>query len=154
VFRASSPDLCRKEAAVLPINDQLSIPEGELSWSFVRSGGPGGQNVNKVASKAVLRWRLGENTTLPEEVKARLRGQQRRRITAEGELIVTAQAHRDQERNRQECVEKLQAMVRAALEAPKPRRPTRPTRGSKRRRLAEKRHRSAVKTARQAPAEE
>jgi ribosome-associated protein len=139
---------------VVAINEQVSVPDDELSWSFVRSGGPGGQNVNKVASKAVLRWRLADNTTLPEEARARLAGQQRRRITTEGELIITSQAHRDQDRNREECLDKLRAMVVAALTAPKPRKATRPTRGSKRRRLAEKRHRSAAKEARKGPVEE
>ncbi len=136
---------------MVSIDDRVSIPDEELEWSFARSGGPGGQNVNKVASKAVLRWRLMDNTTLPEEAKARLRGQQRRRITTEGELLITSQEHRDQERNKQACVEKLQEMVLAALTAPKPRRATKPTRGSKRRRLAEKRHRTAAKEARKVP---
>src|SRR5262249_23858929 len=89
----------RRGANVIAINEQVSVPDEELSWSFVRSGGPGGQNVNKVASKAVLRWRLADNRTLPEEARARLVGQQRRRITTEGELIITSQAHRDQDRN-------------------------------------------------------
>ena len=138
---------------MVAINEQVSIPEDELSWSFARSGGPGGQNVNKVASKAVLRWRLSDNTTLPEEARARLRGQQRRRITTEGELLITSQEHRDQERNREECINKLREMVLKALTAPKARKATRPTRGSKKRRLAEKKHRSATKTTRK-PVEE
>jgi ribosome-associated protein len=139
---------------MLAINEQLGIPDEELSWTFVRSGGPGGQNVNKVASKAVLRWDLAANTTLPEEVKVRLRGQQRRRITTDGELVLSSQRYRDQERNRLDCEEKLRAMVLEALTAPRPRRPTRPTRGSRLRRLAEKRHRSASKEGRRPPAHE
>ncbi|MFO0926325.1 MAG: alternative ribosome rescue aminoacyl-tRNA hydrolase ArfB [Gemmataceae bacterium] len=130
---------------MLAINETLSIPDEELEWSYARSGGPGGQNVNKVASKAVLRWRLAGSTVLPEEAKRRLVGQQRRRITVEGDLVLTSQRYRDQERNRQDCEDKLREMVLQALEAPKPRRATRPTRGSKVRRLEAKRRRSETK---------
>src|SRR3984957_19745518 len=112
---------------MLEINDQIMIPDTELSWTFVRSGGPGGQNVNKVASKAVLRWSLQNNTTLPDEVKLRLSGQQRRRITTEGEMVLSSQRYRDQDRNRQDCVEKLRGFVLSALEAPRPRKATRPS---------------------------
>jgi ribosome-associated protein len=137
-----------------PINEQLHIPDDELEWSFARSGGPGGQNVNKVASKAILRWHLAQNFTLPPEAKARLIGQQRRRITTEGDLLIVSQRYRDQERNRQDCMERLLDMVRSALEAPKRRKATRPTRGSRQRRLADKRRRSATKEQRRGPAEE
>jgi ribosome-associated protein len=145
----------RREGKVMvQINEVISIPEDELEWSFARSGGPGGQNVNKVSSKAVLRWRLGGNSTLPAEVKARLEGQQRRRITVEGDLLITSQRYRDQERNKQDCLERLREMVVAALAVPRPRKATKPTRGSRRRRLADKRHRSATKEQRRGPAEE
>src|SRR5436853_1351662 len=93
------------------INHHLRVPEQEFEWDFVRSGGPGGQNVNKVASKAVLRWNLAANASLPEEVKARFRAQQRNRITADGDLIVTSQRFRDQERNKEDCLEKLRHMI-------------------------------------------
>jgi ribosome-associated protein len=137
-----------------PINEQIQIPDDELEWSFARSGGPGGQNVNKVSSKANLRWHLAQNTTLPPEAKARLIGQQRRRITTEGDLLIVSQRYRDQERNRQDCLDRLREMVLAALEAPKRRKATKPTRGSRRRRLAEKRRRSATKEQRREPMEE
>jgi ribosome-associated protein len=130
---------------MLVINERITIPEGELTFTFARAGGPGGQNVNKVSSKAVLRWDLNANTSLPEEAKVRLRGQERRRITNEGELIITSQTYRDQERNKQECLDRLTEMVRAALVVPKMRKATKPTRGSKKRRLAAKRRRSATK---------
>ena len=140
--------------SVLQINDQLRIPDSEFQWSFVRAGGPGGQNVNKVASKAVLRWDLAASPSLPEEVKQRLRTRQRRRITAEGELILNSQRYRDQERNRQDCLDKLRELIAQAAVRPKPRRPTRPTRGSRERRLQEKTRRSAVKARRRLPAED
>jgi ribosome-associated protein len=139
---------------MLEINEQLAIPDEELTFTFARSGGPGGQNVNKVSSKAVLRWDLAANSSLPEEAKARLRGQERRRITTEGQLVITSQTYRDQERNKQECLDRLVGMVRRALVAPKPRKVTRPTRGSKQRRLAEKRRRAEAKAARRAVGEE
>jgi ribosome-associated protein len=139
---------------MLVINERFAIPDSELEFTFARSGGPGGQNVNKVSSKAVLRWRLGENTSLPEEVKARLRGLERRRVTTEGDLLISSQTFRDQDRNRQACLDRLREMVLQALHVPKPRRPTKPTRGSKKRRLAEKRHRSAAKERRRGVGEE
>jgi ribosome-associated protein len=138
---------------VLQVNNRLRIPDAELQWSFVRSGGPGGQNVNKVASKVVLRWDLA-GSSLPTDVQARLRTQQPRRITSEGVLILTSQRYRDQERNRQDCLEKLRALVLQAATPPKPRKPTRPTRASRRARLQAKRRRSAAKAARRQPVEE
>ena len=126
----------------------IHIPEGEFAWSFVRSGGPGGQNVNKVASKAVLRWDLRHSPSLPAEVRARVEAQQPGRVTTEGELILTSQRYRDQERNRQDCLEKLRAIVLQAAAVPKVRKKRKPTRASKERRLAEKRHRSAAKSLR------
>src|SRR5262249_23291477 len=111
------------------ISDHLHIPDAELSWSYVRSGGPGGQNVNKVASKAVLRWNLAANTSLPAEVRARLRTPRPGLITRNGELILWSQRFRDQERNRQDCLEKLAQMVRQAAVRPKVRKATKPSRG-------------------------
>jgi ribosome-associated protein len=131
--------------AVLTVNPQIAIPEEEFHWSFARSGGPGGQNVNKVSSKAVLRWDLTASPSLPEAVKARLRMQQPGRITTEGELVLSSERWRDQPRNREDCLEKLRQMLLAAAVAPKARKATRPTRGAQRARLAAKRHRSATK---------
>src|SRR6516225_2538515 len=96
---------------MLEITPQLQIPDSELIWSFARSGGPGGQNVNKVASKAVLRWNIAENMLLPDDAKIRLALQQRRFFTQEGWLIITSQRYRDQERNRADCMEKLRAII-------------------------------------------
>ena len=136
---------------LLEINNRLRIPLDEFEWMFVRSGGPGGQNVNKVASKAVLRWNLAGSQSVPEEIKVRLRAHHRRRITAAGELLLSSQRYRDQERNRQDCLEKLGEIVRQAATPPKPRRPTRPTRASRQRRLQEKRNRADRKARRRQP---
>ena len=133
---------------MLEINDQIHIPEEELSWTFVRAGGPGGQNVNKVASKAVLRWNVAASPSLPDDVKARLLAQLRGRITGEGDLVLTSQRYRDQERNRQDCLDKLREMIARAAARPKVRRKTKPTRGSQERRLAAKKHRAGTKAAR------
>jgi ribosome-associated protein len=133
---------------MLEINHHLRIPEEEFTWSFSRSGGPGGQNVNKVASKAELRWNVVASRSLPEDIKARLRQQQRNRITTEGDLLITSQRYRDQERNRLDCLEKLTAMLQAAAVKPKARRKTRPSRGAHERRLAAKKRRSALKSSR------
>jgi ribosome-associated protein len=133
---------------MIEITPQIRIPEGELSWQFVRSGGPGGQNVNKVASKAVLRWDLAASPSLSEVVKARVRSRNRRRINKEGVLVLSCQAYRDQDRNRQECVEKLRSLIQQASVIPKKRRPTKPTRGSKEARLRTKKRRAAVKSQR------
>jgi ribosome-associated protein len=139
---------------MLDVNEQIHIPETEFEWSFVRSGGPGGQNVNKVASKAVLRWHLDASPSVPDDVKARLRTLQRSRITVEGDFVLNSQRFRDQDRNRQDCLEKLREFILQAASVPKARKATRPSRGSKRRRLAAKRHRAAVKGARRAPLDE
>ena len=139
---------------MLEVNDRIRIPDHELEWSFVRSGGPGGQNVNKVASKAVLRWDLAGSPGVPEAVKARLRTLQRRRVTQDGELIVTSQRWRDQERNRQDCLEKLRELLLEASVLPRPRKATKATRGSRERRLADKRRRSSAKQMRRQPVDE
>jgi ribosome-associated protein len=139
---------------MLEINEQIQVPDSEFEWSFVRSGGPGGQNVNKVASKAVLRWNLAASPSLPEPVKARLRTLQRRRITGEGELVLSSQRYRDQGRNVEDCLEKLRQMVLQATFVPRARKATRPSRGAKEARLRDKRRRSMTKGSRRQPSEE
>lgn len=129
----------------------LQIPEAELTWKYVRSGGPGGQNVNKVASKAVLFWDLAASAAVPNEIKIRLALEQKRYFTKEGALFISSQKYRDQDRNRQDCLEKLQAILLQASTRPKTRKATRPTRGSRRARLQDKKHRSAQKSARRQP---
>ena len=125
--------------ARMDIDGGLHIPDDELTFTYARSGGPGGQNVNKVSSKATLRWNVGANTSLPVAVRDRLRQQQANRFTVEGELVIQGQRYRDQLRNSEDCRERLREMIAQAQRIPIPRRPTKPTRGSKRRRLEDKR---------------
>jgi ribosome-associated protein len=141
-----------KEKSMPEIKGRLQVPENELSWTFVRSSGPGGQNVNKVASKAVLRWHMAANTSIPDEVKVRLKFLQRNRITVEGDLLVQSQRFRDQERNRADCLDKLRDLVSQAAARPRPRKATQPTRGARERRLQTKRRRGQIKAGRRRPA--
>src|SRR5213595_2092401 len=117
---------------MLVINPQLQIPDSEFTWTYVRSGGPGGQNVNKVSSKAILRWNLAGSPSLPDDVKARFQQRFPSRITTEGELVLSSELTRDQGRNREDCLNKLATMLRSAAMRPKVRRPTKPTKGSRR----------------------
>jgi ribosome-associated protein len=133
---------------MLDINDRIRIPEDEFTWSFVRSGGPGGQNVNKVASKAVLRWNVIASPSLPPDVKARLQEKQRHRITGDGDFLLNSQRYRDQERNRLDCLDKLREFVLQATAVPKVRKKTKASRASRERRLAAKKRRASVKAAR------
>jgi ribosome-associated protein len=119
----------------LAVNAHLAIPDDELSVSFMRSSGPGGQNVNKVASAVQLRFDLGGSAVLSAEVKTRLRTLSGRRVTADGALLIVARNHRSQDQNRREAEERLAELIRRALVPPKPRRPTEPTRASRQRRL-------------------
>jgi ribosome-associated protein len=139
---------------MLVVNERVRIPEHELSWSFARAGGPGGQNVNKVESKAILRWDVPRSAALPDDVKQRLALQQKRFFTQDGGMIITSQRYRDQERNRGDCLDKLRALILQALTVPRKRRPTRPSRGSKLARLENKKRRSAVKRERRRPHED
>lgn len=136
---------------MLQATPTISIPDSEFTWTYARSGGPGGQNVNKVASKAVLRWSLEDSPSLPAAVKVRLREAYPSYTTTEGDLLISSERYRDQTRNREDCLTKLAAMIRRAATPPKPRRPTRPTRGSKTRRLADKRQHSERKAGRRPP---
>ena len=124
----------------LYVDPRVTIPGGELTWTAVRSGGPGGQNVNKVASKVELRFDLPGTRTLAPEVKARLRTIAAGKLDADGRILLTSQRTRDQVKNLADAREKLAELVRRALFVPKPRRPTKPSRGSKERRLEGKRH--------------
>jgi ribosome-associated protein len=133
---------------MLEIGAAIRIPDEELVERFVRSSGPGGQNVNKVASAVELRFDAASSPSLPEPVKARLLARRDRRITDEGVVVISAQRFRTQERNREDARERLAALIEAATHVPKARVATRPTRASKERRLAGKRERAQVKTGR------
>ena len=131
--------------AILEINDRLRIPDDAFAWKFARSGGPGGQNVNKVASKATLIWSITLSPEVPADVKLRLAALYPSYFTKDGVLQVTSQRHRDQERNRQDCMDKLRVMLIHALHVPRVRKKTKPSRGSKLARLQAKKHRAAIK---------
>lgn len=135
---------------VLAVNRRIRIPLSELAFTYARSGGPGGQNVNKVNSKAVLRWPVRESPHLPADVRARFLAAFGSRLTTTGELVLQSQRYRDQGRNVQDCLDRLRAMLASVAAAPKTRRPTKATRGSVERRLKSKLQRSATKQGRQA----
>lgn len=139
---------------MIQVTDTIALDEAELTESFVRASGAGGQNVNKVATAVQLRFDAARSPSLPEKVRARLLGLAGRRATQDGVLVITAQRHRTQSRNRDDARERLLALIRRAAEPPPPpRRPTRPTAASRERRLADKSRRAATKRGRAEPAD-
>ena len=132
----------------LKVNSLISIPLDEFRFTFVRSSGPGGQNVNKVNSKALLRWSPAASAGLPTDVRQRFIDTYKHQICHGGELVLTSQRYRDQRRNRDDCLGKVRAMVASVAAAPAVRKPTRPPRAAHERRLQEKRERSSKKTRR------
>jgi ribosome-associated protein len=136
---------------MLIVSPLIRIPDEELQFSYVRSSGPGGQNVNKVASKAVLRWNAAASLSLPHEIRGRFLSRFSSRLTTAGELIVTSQRYRDQHRNAEDCLEKLKEMLLSAARRPTVRRPSKPTRASQKRRLEAKRIQSRKKHRRKRP---
>ena len=133
---------------MIPVTPRIAIDERELEESFVRGSGPGGQNVNKVATAVQLRFHVRGSPSLPDDVRARLERLAGSRLTADGVLVILAQRHRTQEANRRDALLRLVELIRRASVAPKPRRPTKPTAASKRRRLDSKARRSRLKTLR------
>jgi ribosome-associated protein len=129
---------------MIRISDRISIGEREIEERFIRASGPGGQNVNKLATAVQLRFDV-RNSSLPRDVSARLERLAGHRLTREGVIVILAQSHRTQERNRQDALDRLIELIRRATIAPVPRRPTRPTAGSRERRLESKKNRSTVK---------
>ena len=127
------------------ITGNVSLADRDLAWSFVRASGPGGQNVNKVATAAQLRFDLAGTESLEPAVKERLRSLAGRRVSEDGALLIVARNQRTQEGNRREALERLAELVRRALVAPKARRATRPTRASRERRLETKTQRRTTK---------
>ncbi len=135
----------------LIVSDQIVIPSGELRFTYARSSGPGGQNVNKVNSKAVLRWNVAESEALPPSVRARFLRRFANRIDQQGELLLDGQRHREQGRNARDCLEKLKAMVLSVAAPPPVRKATRPPASARRKRLEGKRIQSDRKQSRRPP---
>ena len=133
------------------VTPRVIIPGGELAFAFSRSGGPGGQNVNKVSSKVELRWNPTTSSALTADDRAWLIERLRSRLTSDGTLIVTSTRTRDQLKNRDDATSKLALIVRAALDRPKPRRASKPSRAARHRRVADKRHHAEIKRNRGAP---
>jgi ribosome-associated protein len=130
---------------MIKVTDAISIDENEISYDFVHASGPGGQNVNKVATAVRLRFNVRGSSSLPLDVRERLERLAGNRMTQEGVLILQAQQHRSQERNRRDAFERLVGLIRQAARQPRRRRRTRPTAASRRRRLEAKRHRAEIK---------
>lgn len=136
---------------MLIVNSRIQIPLSEFNFAFARSGGPGGQNVNKVNSKAIMRWAVVITQSLPYDVKARFLEKFANRLTAENEIIITSQKFRDQNKNVDDCLEKLRTMIESVAERPTLRRPTKPTYSSVKKRVEKKVALSQKKKARKAP---
>ena len=133
---------------MIEITPEIQVDENEIHFDFVRSSGPGGQHVNKVATAVQLRWDARQSNAISGAVFIRLKQVAGRRLSAEGILMIHASRFRSQERNRQDAMDRFIQLMRRAAEKPKPRRKTRPTKASKERVLAEKKHRSRIKETR------
>jgi len=129
----------------------VPVPNDELEVSYVRSSGPGGQNVNKTATKAVVRWNVAESSGIPPAVRNRFLSRFAARITQDGAIVLTGDRFRSQERNLADVLERLASLLAQVERPPKPRRPTKPSRRAKQRRLTEKKQRSQTKAARKPP---
>lgn len=140
---------------MIPVTPRISLDDDELQEDFLRSSGPGGQNVNKLETAVQLRFDAANSPNLPDAVKVRLKTLAGRRMTKDGVLIITAQRHRTRERNREDALERLLDLIReAAIPPPPPRRPTKPTLGSQKRRLEHKTRRAGIKQMRGRPSDD
>ena len=136
---------------MLKVNHRIQIPFTEFDFTFSRSGGPGGQNVNKVNTKVTMRWAVRTSKTLPDDVRNRFVTKYARRITKDGDFVMHSQRYRDQGRNVADVLEKLRGLLSEVATAPRKRKPTKRTRGSNERRLEAKRQSSAKKQRRRKP---
>ncbi len=139
---------------MLVINSKISIPLREIKFKFSRSSGPGGQNVNKLNTKVQLRWNLEKSAQLPDDVRQRMIARYKRRMTGDGELVISSQRFRDQGQNVADCLNKLKEMVLSVATPPKKRKPRSVSKAAKQRRLTNKRRRSETKRLRRSPKRE
>src|SRR6478735_2798726 len=142
------------DSAYLEVSPDLRIPLSEIKFTYAKSGGPGGQNVNKLNTKAVLRWHIMTSTVMPQQVHLRFLDKYKNNISVEGDLVLDSTRYRSAMDNTEDCLEKLRVMIRAVLKPPRPRKATKPTAGSQRRRLADKKKQSEKKSGRKRQGEE
>lgn len=135
---------------MIRVNAQINLDEREIEEDFVRASGPGGQNVNKLSTAVQLRFNVRESPSLPADIRARLERLAGSRLTRDGVLVIIAQRHRTQARNRQDAVERLIELIRKAAVAPRPRRATKPSRASRERRIESKKRHASLKRLRRA----
>lgn len=138
----------QEAGAVLRVTNRLLIPRSEFRWTYSRSSGPGGQNVNKVNSKATMHWPAMISKSLPVELRMRLRHEFGNRLNNEGELVIAGDEHRDLKQNMVACEQRLVQILRTISIPPKVRRPTKPSKASNARRLQEKKHRANIRNSR------
>ena len=149
--RAIGPTIHRGKRHVLVVDARIQIPAEEFRFTFSRSGGPGGQNVNKVNSKVTLHWSVSRSTSLPADVRERFLTRYGSHLSSGGELVIHSQRFRDQPRNREDCLDKLRQLIESVRHAPLTRRRSRPSSASRERRLQDKRLRADAKRQRRRP---